>query len=99
MRKRVGKLLQMGILEGYCDLTMMYCSYCQLLLALAALLAMIVCLGMVEKCPKKGRSNKLQEIAIGEKGWEETQLLKARSVVSELSMIVSGWLKETWRVR
>ena len=77
MRKRVGRLLQMGILEEYCDLTMTYCSYCRLLLALAALLAMILCLGMVEKCPKEGKSNKLQVIAVGEKGWEEARLVKA----------------------
>ena len=99
MRKRVGRLLQMGILEGYCDLTTMYCSYFRLLLALAALLALIVCLGMVEKCPKEGKLNKLQVIAVGEKGWEEARLVKARSVVFELSTIISGWLKETWRVR
>ena len=74
----------MGILEGYCDLTTMYCSYCRLLLARAALLAMIVCLGMVEECPKESKSNKLQVIAVGEKGWEEARLVKARSVIFEL---------------
>ena len=67
-----GRILgRMGILEGYCDLTTTYCSHCRLLLVLAALLAMIVCLGMVDMYPKEGKSNKLRLIAVVEKGWKK----------------------------